>query len=60
MVRCLECPVRRHAGQPPTAPPGGGFSPTRGRGLPCDLKSEHKVAAGVVADTTAQLVGRVS
>ncbi len=22
------------AGQPPTAPPGGGFTPTRGRGLP--------------------------
>ena len=24
------------AGQPPTAPPGGGFTPTRGRGLPSD------------------------
>ena len=22
------------AGQPPTAPPGGGFTPTRGRELP--------------------------
>ncbi|SHF77100.1 hypothetical protein SAMN05444149_105377 [Pseudosulfitobacter pseudonitzschiae] len=60
MVRCLECPARRYAGQPPTAPPGGGFSPTRGRGLPYDLKREGKVAAGLVADTRAQLVGRVS
>lgn len=25
--------ARRHAGQPPTAPMGGGFSPARGRGL---------------------------
>lgn len=59
MVRCLECPARRHAGQPPTAP-GRGLLPTRGRGLPYDLKREDKVAAGLVADTTAQLVGRVS
>jgi hypothetical protein len=28
--------ARRHAGQPPTAPMGGGFSPARGRGLPSD------------------------
>ncbi|UOA27513.1 hypothetical protein DSM107133_02241 [Pseudosulfitobacter sp. DSM 107133] len=60
MVRCLQSSVRRHAGQPPTAPPGGGFSPTRGRGLPYDLKSEHKVAAGGRVNTAAQLVGRVS
>ncbi len=26
--------VRRNAGQPPAAPPGGGFTPTRGRKLP--------------------------
>ncbi len=25
------------AGQPPTAPPGGGYTPTRGRGLPLPL-----------------------
>ena len=29
--------ARRHAGQPPTAPLGGGFAPTRGRGLPSSL-----------------------
>jgi hypothetical protein len=28
--------ARRHAGQPPTAPMGGGFSPARGRVLPSD------------------------
>ena len=28
--------ARRHAGQPPTAPMGGGFSPARGWGLPSD------------------------
>ncbi len=28
--------ARRHAGQTPTAPQGGGYSPARGRGLPSD------------------------
>ena len=60
MVRCLQSSVRRHAGQPPTTPPGVGFSPTRGRGLPYDLTSEHKVASGRLENTRAQLVGRVS
>ncbi|ASM72560.1 hypothetical protein SULPSESMR1_01751 [Pseudosulfitobacter pseudonitzschiae] len=59
MVRCLVCFARRYAGQPPTAPMGGGFSPTRGRGLPYNLKREDKVAAGLCTNTTAQLVGRV-
>jgi hypothetical protein len=31
--------ARRHAGQPPTAPMGGGFTPTRGRGLPSEYGS---------------------
>ena len=30
----ITCPARPQAGQPPTAPMGGGFTPTRGRGLP--------------------------
>ncbi|SFQ97768.1 hypothetical protein SAMN04515673_101524 [Poseidonocella sedimentorum] len=30
----VERSARRHAGQPPTAPMGGGFSPARGRALP--------------------------
>jgi len=31
-------PARPHAGQPTAAPPGGGSSPARGRGLPFALK----------------------
>ena len=33
----VDIPPGRQAGQPPTAPPGGGFAPTRGRGLPSAL-----------------------
>ncbi len=33
-MRFLFCSARRLAGQPPTAPMGGGFTPTRGRGQP--------------------------
>ncbi|MGP6085667.1 hypothetical protein [Antarctobacter jejuensis] len=33
--------ARRHAGQPPTAPQGGGFAPTLGRGLPFALHGTH-------------------
>ena len=36
-----------HAGQPPTAPTGGGFTPTRGRGLPSEAENQPKdLAAG--------------
>jgi len=36
-----SCQARRHAGQPPTAPMGGGFAPTRGAGLPYVLCTER-------------------
>jgi hypothetical protein len=46
-------PARRHAGQPPTAPLGGGFSPARGRGLPfapCDdCRTQHHVPVSDMA-----------
>ncbi len=41
MKSVLRNHARRHAGQPPTAPPGGGFTPTRGRGLPLELWIKH-------------------
>ncbi len=31
---CGDVSPGGNAGQPPTAPTGGGFSPARGRGLP--------------------------
>ncbi len=34
MKPLLITKARRTAGQPPAAPPGGGFTPTRGRDLP--------------------------
>ena len=34
VVPSIKAPPGGTAGQPPTAPPGGGFTPTRGRGLP--------------------------
>jgi len=34
--------ARGHPGQPPTAPMGGGFTPTRGRGLPFALSIHNR------------------
>ncbi len=36
-MRSSICPARPQAGQPPTAPMGGGFTPTRGQGLPFEI-----------------------
>ncbi len=37
MTPPFKAPARPQAGQPPSAPPGGGFTPTRGRELPFAL-----------------------
>ena len=48
--------ARRHAGQPPTAPMGGGFSPARGRGLPfarCIERKDKATGSGAALFTKA-------
>jgi len=45
----ISVPPGGTAGQPPTAPPGGGFAPTRGRGLPFPRVRRHFGVIGICA-----------
>lgn len=47
------------AGQPPTAPPGGGFTPTRGRGLPLTLMAGRAGFIGLCIFLLALIVATV-
>lgn len=63
MTHPLAEPARPQAGQPPSAPPGGGFAPTRGRGLPLALantRGGQSTAAPVVTDRDRSPFGYVS
>lgn len=63
MTPPFKAPARPQAGQPPSAPPGGGFAPTRGRGRPLALantRGGQSTAAPVVTDRDRSPFGYVS